>query len=139
MGGCSIVDKAIFHENYLLLPEELNSALHTLKPYALKLFHGRSAEVYYAAELRAFQYLSRYSEWPTAIIRCIGSIHNNDTFGLFLEHADRGNLELYMQQNPPPTTERDMLRLWSRLLQLSNAISALHRIPQEDNGEAKLG
>ncbi|KAG8532871.1 uncharacterized protein KY384_002749 [Bacidia gigantensis] len=94
--------------------------------FALKTYRGREAGEYYTAEQRAFESVNRGKQPPQNIIGYHGSFRRKNTYNLILEYANKGNLEDFMRQNPPPSTGQEIILLWERLFELYLGLVVIH-------------
>ncbi|KAM5353674.1 hypothetical protein ACJ41O_000324 [Fusarium nematophilum] len=139
VGGCAIVDKVSFHDNHLQVSNELAGVSQTPAVCAFKVLNTRHAHEYYRTELQAFKNLAEHPVWPAGIVRFFGAVISPGACGLFLEFADRGNLETYMREVPPPSSEADMRSLWTQLFHLSGAVDAVQSIHFQIKSGALMG
>ncbi|KAI1457063.1 kinase-like domain-containing protein [Annulohypoxylon moriforme] len=136
-GACAVVDKAMIHERYV--EDEFGAKANYPTVCAWKVFVSSHAKQYYKAELQAFKHLANGVARPESIIGFFGSLQIGDTFALLLEYADMGDLETYMRQVSPPTSDAEMDKLWKQVLQLGNALAYQHKIPYRGEDKEVFG
>ncbi|KAM5351303.1 hypothetical protein ACJ41O_004026 [Fusarium nematophilum] len=106
------------------------------KVYALKTFNTARAEMFFEAEIARYEALGSLRYPLLGLIQFHGGFSCLQTFGIFLEFADGGNLHDYWESTPAPTSELDVHRFWYAFSKVAEAVSLLHQLSSQ-NGDNK--
>jgi serine/threonine protein kinase len=100
--------------------------------YVLKTYRSRDAKEHYTSELKAFRALIPGGALGKSIIGFHGSFVQDGSYNILLEYADRGTLEQYLGNTPPPTTGEDVCRFWNGLFNVIKALKLIHDVQPTD-------
>lgn len=75
------------------------------------------------------------------IVGYYGSFEQEDpdggvTYNLLLEHVDGLNLEQFLQENQPPQSKTELLKLWTSFLGILKALHHIHNLERNRTGNA---
>lgn len=73
-----------------------------------------------------------------SIIGFHGSYVQDGSYNILLEYADRGTLEDYLQKTPPPTTGEDIIKFWSALFKVIQALHLIHNVQGNDSNDPPI-
>jgi serine/threonine protein kinase len=73
-----------------------------------------------------------------SIIGFYGSYIQDGSYNILLEYADRGTLEEYLQNTPPPTTGEDIFKFWSALFNVIQALHLIHNVQGNDPSDPPI-
>ncbi|KAB2577294.1 hypothetical protein DBV05_g4043 [Lasiodiplodia theobromae] len=139
-GGSSDIFKITLHQAYDELDprgsaEKKNPSFRHAHTYVLKTYRTRDARKYYNNETTAFRrVLAAASNQSTVpgLIGFHGNFIHGGTHNVLLEYADKGTLEQYFQEVPPPTTEEDIVSFWRGLFYPIFALLKIHNLEGHD-------
>ncbi|KPI38136.1 uncharacterized protein AB675_1060 [Cyphellophora attinorum] len=95
--------------------------------YVVKSYHDSDqARKYFEAEVDAFQKLNNTGEKIPNLIGCYGAFKQNGSYHVILEYANVGTLEDYFNKVNPPEEKGDVLKLWTNLFDVNNALVKIH-------------
>ncbi|KAG8532872.1 uncharacterized protein KY384_002750 [Bacidia gigantensis] len=103
--------------------------------YVLKTYRTRDASKYYDNECNAFRRLRHGNKPYVNIIAFYGGFAREGVFNIFLEYADRGNLDEYMQKTRRPSRMKDRIMFWHNFLDVGHGISVVHGYREEIDKE----
>ena len=93
--------------------------------YVTKTFTTKDAETQWEQELNAFLFLNQRDRAANNLIGFFGSFCHGNKFTLILEYANMGTLENFFTRDQP-SDAAEVLRFWTALLALANALQTLH-------------
>lgn len=134
VGGSAVIYKVTFLEEYNQLEPPRNrdkDPSSKRNTFILKSYRTHSAEKYYTAEKKAFMRLRNGTELPENIVGYYGSfVQDNKYYGL-LEYMDRGTLEDFMEDVPPPSS-MNIIKFWDHIFGLIRGLTLIHGFFVED-------
>ena len=110
---------------------------HNNTVFVLKRYCTKDAENDYNTEVDAFRKM-RSPTNSVNIIGFYGSFVQEETYNVLLEFADKGTLEDYFQNTPPPSSGEDIVKLWRGLFDILNALVMIHSMPQNESEEPQV-
>lgn len=106
------------------------------KTYILKQYHTEAAERDYNAEVKACRLLSRAQN----VIKFYMGYEQGNTYNVILEYADKGDLEDFFKNTPPPSTGIDICHFFEGMFGLAEAVKEIHEpLPGDDGQERQQG
>ncbi|KAL1619885.1 hypothetical protein SLS54_006484 [Diplodia seriata] len=139
-GGTSNIFKITLPQAYDELEphgssEKKHAGFRHAHTYVVKTYCTRDAKSLYSNEIRAFRRVLAAGSNQGFVPGLIG-FHGNFTHGgthnVLLEYADKGTLEQYFNDVPPPTTEEDILSFWRGLFFPILALLKIHNLNDQD-------
>ena len=106
--------------------------------YVLKTYRFRDAKDNYETEVKAFRALMPGGALGKSIIGFYGSYEQDGSYNVLLEYADRGTLEDYLQNTPPPTTGDDIHMFWSALFNVIRALKLIHNVQGDQKNDPPI-
>jgi serine/threonine protein kinase len=93
----------------------------------VKSYHDSDqARGYFEAEVDAFRKLNSTGERIPNLIGCYGAFRQNGSYHIILEYANVGTLEDYFRKTQPPEERSEVLKLWTNLFGLNDALVKIH-------------
>ncbi|KAL0253078.1 hypothetical protein SLS55_010528 [Diplodia seriata] len=139
-GGSAQIFKITLHQAYDELDphggsEKKNPSSRHAHTYALKTYCTRDAKSYYANEISAFRRVLAAGSnqgFVPGLIGFHGNFIHGGTHNVLLEYADKGTLEQYFKEAPPPNTEDEIVSFWRGLFYPIFALLKIHNLEDQD-------
>lgn len=140
-GGSSVVYKIKIHGMHAIGRKFQDTSASRNEPryYALKKYRGQNARELHDYEVDAFVRFRKTGIEAWHMVGFLCSFTHRGAYYAVLELADLGTLESYMQLNPPPSTDSEVIMFWANFLQIAKPIVRIHDIPDPTQTGASIG
>ncbi|QIX02121.1 hypothetical protein AMS68_007638 [Peltaster fructicola] len=126
----------LFSQRYKANAKSSVSGSH--KRYAIKVYHGRTAETCYNNETRIFGLIKGHkdADYPDGIIEYLGAYRRTTggPYCLILELATGRTLSYMFEHHDPPTAAEDIHKFWTLFLELLRGLTKLHGLARYTEG-----
>ncbi|KAL1606560.1 cell cycle RNA binding protein whi3 [Paraconiothyrium brasiliense] len=134
-GSSGVLHKVKLHPGYNHSTGHREQSSNT---FVLKTYSSVAGEEHWKPKmeaLKAYKTLQGDAEVAPYVTKLKASWSQGETFIMLLEHADGDNLEEFMRNTSPPTTDDTLLQFWSSLLGLSRALLRIHSMGSSEELE----
>jgi serine/threonine protein kinase len=116
----------------MLTTDKQDPASEFAHTYVLKTYRFKDAKDNYETEVKAFRALMPGGGLGKSIIGFYGSYEQDGSYNVLLEYADRGTLEDYLQNTPPPTTGLHIYKFWEALFNVIKGLKLIHSVQGDE-------